>query len=780
MKKILITCWAMEIGGVERSLLGLLNAIDYSQYQVDLFLCRHEGEFLSKLPKPVRLLAEIKEYTLFQKPITTVFKQGHIKIGLIRSVYKLRTSIKAKWNKKTNQDSLLTYYCKKSTGFLPVISEEHYDIALSFLAPHYFARYKAKAKKYIAWIHTDYTALDIDVKLEEKMWSAYDYIAAVSRECGDAFKKVFPKLEGKVMEIENILSPNLVEQQAEAKAVTTEMPDEEGVIKLCTVGRFSTAKAFDNAVRIGKILSNQGVRYKWYFIGYGGDEPIIRDLIRENELEEQIKILGMKTNPYPYMKACDLYIQPSRYEGKAVAVREAQILGKIPIITHFETAPSQLEDGIDGVIVPMDIEGAAKGIQRVIEDEQLREQLEDQIKQRDYGNEAEVQKIYHLLEQITEESEPIQVLHCVGKMNCGGAETMIMNLYRNIDRTKVNFNFLVHAQGAGHYDPEILALGGKIYYIESQGKLGIKGYRRALTKFLKDEGKFDIVHSHMDWQGGIVALAARKAGIKKIIIHSHTSKLMKRHIIYRFLLFLQKVCIARYATDYLACSKAAEQFLFYRGLCKRDKMKVFPNAIDLSAYSTIDRQAVRQAFGVKDQTLLIGHVGSFSSFKNQLFLIKLAERLREEGIDFKMLLAGEGQEQYKKQVLQQIEEHQLEGKVEVLGIRKDIPEIMCALDVFVLPSLFEGLGIVAIEAQAAGTPCIVSKGVPQEIDMGLGLVSWIDLEDKDRWIDQIKKATLKGRVDEEIYYHSITKKGYNILESTKQIQEMYTAVRRTM
>ncbi|MEG1830158.1 MAG: glycosyltransferase, partial [Cellulosilyticaceae bacterium] len=459
MKKILITCWAMEIGGVERSLLGLLNALDYSSYEVDLFLCRHEGEFMDRIPQEVHLLTELKAYTLFQKPIKEVFHRGCIGIGLglMRIYCKLKSKIKQCFGKSCT-DSLLTEYCKMSLPVLPNISSKEYDLALSFLTPHYFAIHKAKAKQHIAWIHTDYTALNLDHKLESRMWGAYDYVAGVSTQCVEAFKKVFPEHSSKAIEIENILSQQLV--KAEAKVdVSSEMPEEAEITKLCTVGRFSTAKAFDNAVKLCKLLIDKGCKVKWYAVGYGGDEPMIRKLIEELGVQDSFIIIGKKTNPYPYMKACDIYIQPSRYEGKAVAVREAQMLGKPVIITNFETAPSQLEDGVDGIIVPMEFTACVEAIQKVIEDSALQERLKETLATRNYGNEEEVEKIDQLLHK------KVRVLHCVGKMNCGGAETMIMNLYRHIDREQVQFDFLVHSEGEGYYDEEIYKLGGHIYQI---------------------------------------------------------------------------------------------------------------------------------------------------------------------------------------------------------------------------------------------------------------------------------------------------------------------------
>lgn len=772
MKKILITCWAMEIGGVERSLVGLLNAIDYSKYEVDLFLCRHEGEFMEYIPSQVHLLPEIKKYTMFQKPIKDVFQQGFIKLGAKRCLQKWKVKTKAILGRQVG-DSLLGYYSESCLTNLPPIADKTYDLALSFLAPHYFTRYKVKAKRYIAWIHTDYTALDIDRKAELTMWQAYDYIAGVSQKCIESFEQIFPELKERTIEIENILSPKLIKQQAEVD-VSSEMPVEPGVIKLCTVGRFSTAKGFDNAVKICKKLVDSGCKLKWYAIGYGGDETMIRNLIVENHLEDKFIILGKKTNPYPYMKACDIYIQPSRYEGKAVAVREAQILGKIPIITKFKTASSQLEDGVDGIIVPMNIEKCAEEIAAVIKSKRLRINLEENIKKRNYGNEEEVEKIYRIIDEDKKETHSVlRVLQCVGKMNCGGAETMLMNIYRNIDREKITFDFLVHNQGEGYYDAEIIKEGGHIYYIPSQGNLGIIRYIQTLTRFLKENGPFDIIHSHMDWQGGMIAVAAKMAGIKKVVVHSHTTELMNPSLAYQVVLRMQKLCIGICATDYWACSEAAVRFLFYKGLCCKRNIQIIPNGIQVHEYMNLNREESRKLLRIEKDTFLIGNVGSLSPIKNQIFLVELAKELKMKGFQFKLLLVGGGQDNYRKQVEEQINKYDLKKEVTLLGLRKDIPSIMCALDLFVLPSLFEGLGIAAIEAQAAGTPSIVSTNVPREVDMGLDLVSWLEIESIEDWKDKILSMVPVEERNGSRCYKAISEKGYNVLESAKKVEALY-------
>ena len=172
----------------------------------------------------------------------------------------------------------------------------------------------------------------------------------------------------------------------------------EGKIKLCTVGRFSYPKAIDRAVLICKQLINKGINLIWYIVGYGGDEDLIRKTIHDNRMEEYFILLGKKTNPYPYIKACDIYVQPSRYEGKAVTVREAQILEKPVVITNFPTAQSQLTDGVDGIIVPNDVDGAAKGLMGFIKDDNKRDRIITYLHNHSYGNEEEVDKIYQMLE----------------------------------------------------------------------------------------------------------------------------------------------------------------------------------------------------------------------------------------------------------------------------------------------------------------------------------------------------------------------------------------------
>ena len=393
---ILIFSQAMELGGVERSLLGLLDSIDYDRYDVDLFLMRHNGELMSYLNPKVKLLPEIPQYASLAVPMASLIKSGQFGVlcGRLQGKFAAQRFDKQHFNDKPSV-AALTYSHKYTLRSMPQISNKTYDLAISFLTPHYFARERVKAKKYAAWIHTDYTALSFDRDTELAMWGKYDAICSVSEQASKSFQTAFPELAGKVQTIENVLPRELICRQAEESQ--TDMPS-DGSIVLLSVGRFCDAKNFDNVPDICRHIVADDLDVKWYLIGYGGDEPLIRQKIDEAGMQERIIILGKKDNPYPYMRACDLYVQPSRYEGKAVTVREAQLLGKPIVITDYATSGSQLEDGVDGVIVPMDNAGCAAGIAALLRDPARMQQLSENCAKRDYTNSAEVEKIYALME----------------------------------------------------------------------------------------------------------------------------------------------------------------------------------------------------------------------------------------------------------------------------------------------------------------------------------------------------------------------------------------------
>lgn len=396
-KRILILSHALELGGAERSLIGLLDAIDPEQCHVDLFLLRHEGKLLSMIPSYVNLLPEVTEYTVLARPMIKTLREGHVLLTGARLLGKLAAKGYDSKRGCTDSGVSLEYSHKYTCPLMPAIQPEvEYDLAISFLTPHYFVAKKVCAKQKVAWIHTDYSKIQVDVTSETVMWGAYDRIASISTAVTESFLKVFPSLSDKIMLMENILPAKLLERKAGEMDVQNEMP--QSGIRLLSIGRFCAAKNFDNVPDICRRIQENGLDVIWYLIGFGGDESLIRQKITETGMEDYVILLGKKENPYPYINACDLYVQPSRYEGKCVTVREAQMLGKTVVITRYATSASQLEDGVDGVIVPMDNEGCAEGIAALLRDSERMEHLADTCRSRDYSNRMEVEKLYQLME----------------------------------------------------------------------------------------------------------------------------------------------------------------------------------------------------------------------------------------------------------------------------------------------------------------------------------------------------------------------------------------------
>jgi glycosyltransferase involved in cell wall biosynthesis len=285
---------------------------------------------------------------------------------------------------------------KFALPFLPDVKKE-YDVAISYLWPHYFVAEKVRARKKVAWIHTDFSTVSTNRKMDLNMWHKFDYIVAVSEACKESFLKKYESLRNKVIVMENIMSTEFIKVMADEEVSDNPMASDPR-FKLLTVARLSHAKGIDNAVRAFKLLADKGYDdMVWYVVGYGGDEAVIQDLIIQYKLEGRFILLGKQINPYPYIKSCDLYVQPSRYEGKAVTVTEAKVLGKPIMITNYSTAASQVENGIDGIICELSPEGIAGTIENLYQNKELRSTLVSNIKDKDYSNSFELDKLYQII-----------------------------------------------------------------------------------------------------------------------------------------------------------------------------------------------------------------------------------------------------------------------------------------------------------------------------------------------------------------------------------------------
>lgn len=405
MKKLLIVTHTMNIGGIERSLLGLLRSIDYSEYSVDLFLMRYEGELLTAIPQEVNVLPEIKECTCYAVPIKAVIKKCQLGmcVGRVIAKAKARAFEKRQLDSSLHSSVELEYSHKYTMRFVPKLKSgvEIYDLAISFATPHYFVRDKVVAKRKIAWIHTDYSTIEIDRESELKMWGGFDYIAGVSEKCVSGFVNKFPELEDKTMVIENILLSEAVREEALEKI---DGVFDKSYINLLSVGRFDPAKNFEAVPEIVASLLGKGLKIRWYLIGFGQTESCITRNIQKFNVSDSVIILGKKENPYPYIKSCDVYVQPSKFEGKCVAVREAQILCKPVIITHYLTAESQVESGVNGYIIEQGTANIVEGLYKLLMSRDELKQVSEHCKMQDFGNKDEIKKIYRLIEGETYDS----------------------------------------------------------------------------------------------------------------------------------------------------------------------------------------------------------------------------------------------------------------------------------------------------------------------------------------------------------------------------------------
>lgn len=396
-KDILISVYDMEIGGIERSLINMLESFDYDKYNVDLLICSHQGDFMSLIPDKVNVLPEVGRYTVFRKPLKQCIREGHYAATLIRLLSRNIAIVKAKRRKlQEGPGYIQMQLAARLTSYLLPRLPKTYDLTVSYAWPHDMLAQTVRARRKVAWIHTDYSKLEIDNKLDLEVWDKYDYIASISEACTESFVQQYPSLAGKITLIENITSPAFIQSMAGEELSAGEM--DPGAFKIVSVGRLSYVKGFDMAVEALKLLKQRGYAgMKWYIVGYGGYEAELRALISRSGMQDDFVLLGKKANPYPYIRQCDLYVQPSRYEGKAVTVTEAQILAKPVLITDYPTAGSQVKDGYDGLICGIGPEAIAEGIERLYLNRELREKLSANMRQHDFSNAGELQKLYGMI-----------------------------------------------------------------------------------------------------------------------------------------------------------------------------------------------------------------------------------------------------------------------------------------------------------------------------------------------------------------------------------------------
>lgn len=358
-------------------------------------------------------------------------------------------------------------------------------------------------------------------------------------------------------------------------------------------------------------------------------------------------------------------------------------------------------------------------------------------------------------------TKPIRVLQIIRHMNVGGAETFIMNVYRNIDRNKVQFDFLVN--GEGFFDQEIKDLGGKIYYMDYLTMVGPIAYKKELLNFFSKHTEYQIIHSHFDQVSGIILETAKKCNIVNRISHSHSTKNSNNILGKIYKKYLQGK-ILKNATLICACGEEAAKWLYSS---KYKQAVIVNNGIDIEKfqYSDAKRKKIREELDAKDDTIIIGHIGRFSKVKNQKYLIEIYKKYLEKNKNSLLVMVGTGE--LKTQIEQIVYEQKLEEHVKFLGTRQDTDAIYSAIDYYIFPSFYEGLSLSLIEAQVSGLKILASDTIDKKTNIS-GKIEWLSIKEKpEKWAEKIQPS----RETREVSKQNIEE--YDIKKIAKQLQKIY-------
>lgn len=366
-----------------------------------------------------------------------------------------------------------------------------------------------------------------------------------------------------------------------------------------------------------------------------------------------------------------------------------------------------------------------------------------------------------------------RVLQIMGGLKRGGLETFAMNIYRSIDRREIQFDFLLTQVAGGDYEEEAKSLGANIYYIPPRNK-GYKAYHKALEDFFRKHHDYIAIHEHISSLTSIdPAYYAKKYGIPVRIFHSHSSSIQKSlrlHWVHTILHYLNKLKVHSYATHYLGCSDKALDWMYkYTGI--RSKALMVNNGINCEqyAYNKTIRAEVRKEFNIGDDAFVIGHVGRFIPLKNQVFLVDILSELHKAMLSAKLLLVGEGDTM--DDIKAKVSDKGLDKSVIFTGVRSDVARLMQAMDIFVMPSWFEGLPVSLVEAQAAGLPVVASKTISHDSDL-TGTILFKSIKDSaEDWSKCI--IEWKGRVGRPDNIEKLKKAGFDSKTTVKQLVNIY-------
>lgn len=359
---------------------------------------------------------------------------------------------------------------------------------------------------------------------------------------------------------------------------------------------------------------------------------------------------------------------------------------------------------------------------------------------------------------------PIRVLQIIGKMDRAGAETMLMNLYRHIDRTQVQFDFITFTKAKGDYDDEIQTLGGKIIPLSASNSIQ---RMFELNSFLKRHSEYQIVHSHVSLNNAFHLLAAKQAGVKHRISHSHNTSNGEMIGIKKIYELWAKKLINSLSTHKISCGKEAAKYLFNT----TERVWLLNNAIDLEKYLEIAKNnkeywsTLRKVKGLK-----LIQVGRLNDVKNHQFSLEIAKNLKNKGVEFTFFIVGQGPLEIS--LKEKVKEYALTDNVFFLGVRDDVPQLMAGADIMLMPSLHEGFPVVLVESQAIGIETIASSNISSEVDLGLNLISFQDINFVDDWVSTILNWEKSIQSSDRIF-SLLKEKGFDVKSNAEDLKDYY-------
>ncbi|MFH4965334.1 glycosyltransferase [Gaetbulibacter sp. M235] len=366
-----------------------------------------------------------------------------------------------------------------------------------------------------------------------------------------------------------------------------------------------------------------------------------------------------------------------------------------------------------------------------------------------------------------------KILHIVGTMDRAGAETMVMNLYRAIDKTKYQFDFVYFTERTCSYDEEIIALGGTIYRIPEKYNKSPLLRTFKLFKLIKANKPFYAIHCHQLLGNSFHLTAAYFSRVNKRIAHAHSTRDFNDNSLIRCLYqnFSRKI-ISLFATDFIACGKAPGKFLFPN----QKNITFIPNAIDVPKFLESKNKRKESFFNninINDKTIVLSQIGRFMPVKNHEFSVNFASFLKDNGIDFHLNFVGSGY--LESEIKEIVTKKGLSNYISFLGVKENINMILANTDVLLMPSIYEGFPVILVESQAAGVPALISKGISKEVDLGLNLIYFCDLEASyNTWHELVNTIIQKPLISANKRHKVLREKGYDIEVSVKLLEKVYS------